>query len=97
MLEKVLRRNPVAGCAGIARKLKILLKHLVGIAADPNVGTRAVERMRLAWCAAAAAAIVAVRAAMGFPGTATAAPTILVIRSHASITSHCCGPGFASG
>jgi hypothetical protein len=35
------------------------------------------------------------RAAVGFTRAATAAPSILVVRSHASITSHCCGPGFA--
>src|SRR4051812_43766970 len=48
VLEKVLRRNPVAGSAGVACELKILLEDLIGVAADPNVGTRAVEGMRLA-------------------------------------------------
>jgi hypothetical protein len=61
--------------------LKILLEHLIGIAADPNVGARAVEVMHLARCATA---IVAVRAAMGLARAATATPSILVIRSHAS-------------
>jgi hypothetical protein len=42
-----------------------------------------------------APAAVAVRPAMGFARAATATPSILVVRSHASITSHCCGPGFA--
>jgi hypothetical protein len=38
---------------------------------------------------------VAVRTAMRLARAASATPSILVIRSHASITSHCCGPGFA--
>jgi hypothetical protein len=43
VLEKVLRRNSVAGSAGVARELKILLEDLIGVASDPNVGARAVE------------------------------------------------------
>jgi hypothetical protein len=94
MLEEVLRRDAVADSAGIARELQILLEHLIGVAADPDVGTRAVEVVSLAGSTAAVAATV--RTAMGLARAASATPSILVIRSHASITSHCCGPGFAS-
>src|SRR3954469_17568027 len=79
VLEKILRRNPVTGSAGVARELKILLEHLIGVAPDPNVGTRAVERMCLAWLSASAT--VAMRPTMRFTGAATATTTILVIRS----------------
>jgi hypothetical protein len=92
VLQEVLRRDTITGCAGIAGELKILLEHLIGIAADPNIGTRAVKAVRLARLTATT---VAVRAAMRLARAATATPSILIIRSHASITSHCCGPGFA--
>lgn len=42
MLEKVLRRHAVAHRAGISRELQILLKDLIRIAADPDVGAGAV-------------------------------------------------------
>jgi hypothetical protein len=96
MLEEVLRGNAIAGGAGIACELQILLEHLIGVAADPDVGAAAIVGMRLALSpAAATTAMSTMRAAVRFARAATAAASILVIRSHASITSHCCGPGFA--
>ncbi|GAB2179297.1 hypothetical protein DLREEDagr8_48550 [Dongia sp. agr-C8] len=92
MLQEILRGNAVAGGAGIACELQILLEDLIGVAADPDIGSRAVVVVSLALSAAAMAPV---RAAMGFARAAAAAASILVIRSHASITSHCCGPGFA--
>jgi hypothetical protein len=81
VLQEILRRDTVAGSAGIARELEILLEHLIRVAADPNVRTRTVERVRLARLAAATAVM---RAAMGLARAATATPSVLVIRSHAS-------------
>jgi hypothetical protein len=43
MLEEVLGGNAVAGGAGIACELKILLQDLIGIAANPNVGTGTIK------------------------------------------------------
>ena len=94
MLQEVLSSHTVSGGAGIARELEVLLEDLKGIAADPNIGSAAVETMCLA-LPTTAVATATMRAAMGFARAATAAPSILIIRSHASITSHCCGPGFA--
>jgi hypothetical protein len=93
MLEEVLRRDAVTGRAGVARELQIFLEHLIGVAAHPDVGAAAIVGMRLAL--PAAAAMSTMRAAVRFTRAASAASSILVIRSHASITSHCCGPGFA--
>ena len=39
MLQEILRRDSVTGCAGIACELEILLEHLIGVAAHPDIGT----------------------------------------------------------
>jgi hypothetical protein len=38
VLQEVLRRDAIASGAGIARELEILLEHLIGVAAYPDIG-----------------------------------------------------------
>jgi hypothetical protein len=92
MLQEILRRHAVSGGTGIARELQIFLENLIGVAADPDIRPGAIEGLPLARHSTVAA-MAAMLPAMRFALAATATPTIVVSWSHASITSHCCGPG----
>src|SRR5581483_8014897 len=41
-------RPPIAGRARVARELQVLLQHLIGVAADPDIGSRTVIGLALA-------------------------------------------------
>jgi len=73
MLQEILGRDAIAGRAGIARELKILLQDLVGIAADPRFLSTAV--ICLVVLAAAAHA-------MGLARTTSASASVIVVLFH---------------
>ena len=87
MLQEILGGDPVADGACVPRQLQVFLQHLIGVAADPDIGGIAVislalvgnpgmrPAMRLARTAAAAAPVVVV--------------VIVVVWSHATVTSDC--------
>lgn len=84
MLEEILRGDPVTRRAGVARQLQVFLQDLIGVASDADLGGIAVIALALVGHAG-------MRPAMRLTRTTTAAAPIVVIVvwSHATVTSDC--------
>jgi hypothetical protein len=78
MLQKVLRGNPVAGGARIARELQILLQNLIGVAADPQLLSAAFVAWRL---------VLAATHPVGLARAAATSASIIVVLFHMSVIS----------